>query len=102
MVFLAVRLVVSVVLIAFGVGIALNYRGAASRVAAAISGPDIQGPGRPSLGTDRFWAVLPLALGIGELLAIGLDRLSPAVAALMGVLPCHPTCGGSNSRAVDS
>ena len=87
MVFLTVRLVVSVVLIALGVGIALDYRGAAARVAAAIAGPAIQGPDRPSAGRDRFWAVLPLALGIGEPLAIVLGRVSPSMAVIIGVLP---------------
>ena len=68
-------------------GIAGDYRGMATRVATLIAGPPMQGSYRPPLRTDRYWALLPLALGIGEPLGILLDRLNSAAGVVVGALP---------------
>ena len=70
--------ITSVALIPFGLAIATDYRGVASTIAQLIAGP--VGMRRPN--TDRFWAVLPLSLGIGFPTAIALNTVSSGASGI--------------------
>jgi hypothetical protein len=87
MVFLVVRLGISALLLGLGLGIATNYRDLAHRSANFMAGETLLDFDRPSYQTDRYWSVLPLALGLSEPFGIILDHVDPIAAATVGIVP---------------
>jgi hypothetical protein len=73
---------VSILLVLFGLAVAFDYRGFAARVAAAIAGP-IR---KPHPTSDRLWSVLPLSLGLGVPLALLIERLNSTASTIVGGL----------------
>lgn len=78
--FVALVAVTSAALIPLGLAIATDYRGVASTIAEFIAGP-VQ-MRRP--GTDRFWAVLPLSLGVGFPIVVALNAVSSRASGIAG------------------
>lgn len=68
----------SAALIPLGLAIATDFRGVASTIAELIAGP-VQMRQR---NADRFWALLPLSLGIGFPITVALNTVSSAASGI--------------------
>src|SRR5438067_8426504 len=83
-------IITSGALVGFGLAVAFDYRRIAARVVSLIAGAQDQNPARPQPSTDRFWALLPLSLGIGF----------PAVVLLKGQYSFAASVASASAAAV--